>query len=73
MIDLCTCTYLFADDPPVTHTEIPDTLPVSHSVDWQAAFGFPSNTADTLSNDDDLGQYHLNVLSKFFFSYLFLP
>ncbi|KAI0212990.1 CCR4-NOT transcription complex subunit 4 [Lamellibrachia satsuma] len=38
--------------PPPPPAEIPDTIPVSSSTDWQAAFGFTSNTE---SHDDDLG------------------
>ncbi|XP_064634367.1 CCR4-NOT transcription complex subunit 4-like isoform X2 [Lineus longissimus] len=36
-----------------TATEIPDTIPVSSSADWQTAFGFTSSTTD--SHEDDLG------------------
>ncbi|KAK2183071.1 hypothetical protein NP493_324g01007 [Ridgeia piscesae] len=38
--------------PPPPPAEIPDTIAVSSSTDWQAAFGFTSNTE---SHDDDLG------------------
>ena len=38
----------------ISTTEIPDTIPVSSTTDWQAAFGFSSaNTGE--SHDDDLG------------------
>ena len=55
-------------DSLATSTEIPDTIPVSSSTDWQAAFGFTPTTTTTTTNhsaventnshDDDLGQYY---------------
>jgi len=44
----------------VATTEIPDSLPVNTTTDWQAAFGFgqtqTSNTASSKDwQDDDLG------------------
>ena len=44
--------------PPPPPAEIPDTIAVSSSTDWQAAFGFTSNTE---SHDDDLGEWRRQV------------
>jgi len=44
--------------PPPPPAEIPDTIAVSSSTDWQAAFGFTSNTE---SHDDDLGEWRQRV------------
>lgn len=44
--------------PEVPTTEIPDTIPVNTTTDWQAAFGFgqTSNTSKGKDwQDDDLG------------------
>ncbi len=43
-----------AEDTMAPPPEIPDTIPVSSSTDWQEAFGFPSNAVE--SHDDDLGE-----------------
>ena len=45
--------YLIEDSLPVAG-DIPDTIPVSTSTDWQAAFGFTSTQTD--AHDDDLGK-----------------
>lgn len=39
----------------ITTTEIPDTIPVSSTTDWQAAFGFSSANTTSETHDDDLG------------------
>lgn len=42
-----------AEDSLSVAADIPDTIPVSTSTDWQAAFGFTSTQTET--HDDDLG------------------
>jgi hypothetical protein len=44
----------FPEETIPTATEIPDTIPVSSSADWQTAFGFTSSTTEL--NEDDLGE-----------------
>ena len=44
-------------------TEIPDTIPVKTSTDWQAAFGFGQSTKlDQDWQDDDLGMAFMKSL-----------
>ena len=42
--------------PDLPTTEIPDTIPVSSSIDWQAAFGFGQQNKNKEYQDDDLGR-----------------
>lgn len=44
-----------AEVPDIPTTEIPDTIPVSSSTDWQAAFGFGQQNKNKDWQDDDLG------------------
>lgn len=41
--------------PDIPTTEIPETIPVSSSTDWQAAFGFGQQNKNKDWQDDDLG------------------
>lgn len=42
-----------AEVPDIPATEIPDTIPVSSSTDWQAAFGFGQQNKNKDWQDDD--------------------
>lgn len=65
------------EESSILHTEIPDTIPVSSTTDWQAAFGFsssstssshsnhvPHSSACSETHDDDLGEeYNLTIVT----------
>ena len=48
--------FIILEVPDLPTTEIPDTIPVSSSIDWQAAFGFGQQNKNKEYQDDDLGR-----------------